>query len=73
MTLEDKKKMGYRNGVVVLLILFALTAIEFLVAIFTPYWWGALIAIVALKAFFVIRDYMHIGRVFSADESEVHP
>jgi hypothetical protein len=69
---EDKKKVAYRNGVIVLVILFAMTLIEFFIAIYLPYWWGALMAVVAIKAFFVIRDYMHIGRVFAAEENEAH-
>jgi hypothetical protein len=72
MNLEDKKKMSYRNGVIILVILFAMTLVEFFIAIYLPYWWGALMVVVAIKAFFVIRDYMHVGRVFSAEENEAH-
>jgi hypothetical protein len=72
MNLEDKKKRAYRAGVIVLFVLFALTLIEFFIAISAPYWWAALMGVVALKAFFVIRDYMHVGRVFSAEEDEAH-
>jgi hypothetical protein len=32
------------------------------------YWWAAIFAIAVLKAFFVVRDYMHIGRLFASDE-----
>ena len=28
----------------------------------------ALLGIALLKAFFIVRDYMHLGRVFASDE-----
>jgi hypothetical protein len=31
-------------------------------------WWVPLMLIALVKAFFVVRDYMHIGRVFAGDE-----
>ena len=68
MELEEKKKMAYRVGVTVLILLAALTTGEFFIGLVAPYWGGVLLAIAALKAFFVIRDYMHIGAVFSPEE-----
>jgi cytochrome c oxidase subunit IV len=72
MNQEEKKKEAYRLGVVVLILLGAMTVIEYLIGYFAPLWWSPLLGIAALKAFFIIRDYMHIGRVFAKDEEEVH-
>jgi len=71
--MEDKKKQILRNGTAVILLLVFLTMAEFLIGAYVKIWWGAafLLGIAALKSFFVIRDYMHVGRVFASDE-EVH-
>jgi hypothetical protein len=67
---EEKKKQAYRIGEVVLILLGTLTVGEFLMGYYVPYWAAPLLAVAALKAFFVIRDYMHIGRVFAGDQAE---
>lgn len=69
---EEKKKQAYRIGEVVLILLAALTIGEFLMGYFAPYWAAPLLAVAALKAFFIVRDYMHVGRVFAGDEAEEH-
>lgn len=71
MTNEEKKKQAYWVGVVVLIMLATLTIGEFFIGMVAPYWWAPLLSIAAIKAFFIIRDYMHIGRVF-AGEQEKH-
>jgi hypothetical protein len=50
-----------------------LTIAEYLIGAYVKIWWGAafLLGIAALKSYFVIRDYMHVGRVFASDE-ETH-
>ncbi len=70
--MEEKKKQAYRVGEVVLILLGTLTIGEFLMGYFVPYWAAPLLAIAALKAFFVIRDYMHIARISAGDEAEEH-
>jgi cytochrome c oxidase subunit III len=62
---------GIRTGLIVFTILAALSAIEFLLAIFFNEW--PLIALVALlKAGLVVYYYMHIYRLFEPDESDDH-
>jgi cytochrome c oxidase subunit III len=62
---------GIRTGIIVFTILAALSAVEFILAIFFNEW--PLIALVALiKAGLVIYYYMHIYRLFEPDESDDH-
>jgi len=68
MELEEKKKQAFRIGMTVLILLMFLTIGEFLIGSFVVGWSGVLIAIAVIKTFFVVRDYMHIGRLFSAEE-----
>jgi len=72
MDLEEKKKLAYRIGDTVLILLVALTAGEYLIGKYAPYWSAPLLAIALIKAFFVVRDFMHIGRLFAGEEEEVH-
>jgi hypothetical protein len=65
---EQKKKEKLSAGVAVLILLAALTLGEFWIGAVAHVWWAPLLGIAALKAFFVVRDYMHIGRVFAGDE-----
>lgn len=66
--MEEKKKEAYRVGVVVLILLTVLTIGEYAIGAIAVQWWAPLLGIAVLKAFFVIRDYMHIGRLFAGDE-----
>ena len=59
--------LKYKAGIIVLLILAVLTAIEFSVSQLGN-WIAVLILISLLKAILVIRDYMHIGKLFSGEE-----
>ncbi len=68
MEFEEKKKQAFRIGMTVLILLMFLTIGEFLIGSFVVGWSGVLIAIALIKTFFVVRDYMHIGRLFSAEE-----
>ena len=72
MELEEKKKMAYRVGDTVLILLTALTIGEYFIGKYAPYWWTVLLIIAAIKAFFVVRDFMHISRVFAGEEEEIH-
>ena len=64
----DEKTKAFQVGIVVLIILAALTVVEYLVGSLAPLFWAPLVGIALIKAFFVARDYMHIGRVFAEDE-----
>jgi hypothetical protein len=68
--MEEKKKQVLKAGTAIIIVLLSLTASEFLIGAYVKIWWGAviLLGISALKSVFVIRDYMHVGRVFAADE-----
>lgn len=68
--MEERKKEAYRKGIAVIILLFFLTLSEYWIGVVAYVWWTAIIAIALLKAFFVVRDYMHIGRLFEADVEE---
>lgn len=63
-----KKKEAYRKGLAVMILLFFLTAGEYWVGSIAYAWWTIILGIALLKAFFVVRDYMHVGRLFAAEE-----
>jgi hypothetical protein len=63
-------KYELRTGVWVMLLLAVLTFGEFIVGVIAPPWGGALLLVAAFKAFFVVKDYMHIGRLFSTEEEK---
>jgi hypothetical protein len=69
--MDDEKKMAFRAGMVVFLLLAVLTIGEFLIGRVAFSWWMPLLGIAIFKAVLIIRDYMHIGRLFAADEDEV--
>lgn len=65
-----KKNTAYQAGVTIFIILLALTIGEYaLGAVGTP-WWMVLLAIAVLKAFFVLRDYMHFSRLLAVDKED---
>ena len=66
--MEDKKTRANRIGITVLILLVMLTIGEFLLGAFTEGLWTALLIIALIKAFFVVRDYMHISRLFASEE-----
>jgi cytochrome c oxidase subunit IV len=65
---EDKKIQAFRIGAVVLGLLAVLTVGEYLIGSIASVWWAPLLGIAILKAFLIMRDYMHIGRVFAIEE-----
>jgi fatty acid desaturase len=66
--IEEKKRDTYRRGIAVIILLFFLTLSEYWIGVVAYAWWAAIFAIALMKAFFVVRDYMHIGRLFGAEE-----
>lgn len=68
---ESKKSEAFRIGVSIIIILGVFTIGEYFLGVIAVDWWMPLIAIAALKAFFVIRDYMHLPRLFATEE-EIH-
>jgi hypothetical protein len=65
---NDSKKQAYQIGVVVLILLAALTIGEYFIGSIAVGWLAPLWGIAILKAVFIVRDYMHIGRLFGEDE-----
>ena len=68
---EAKKKELYRRGISIIILLIFLTLGEYFIGA-VAYAWAfvatILITISVIKAFFVVRDYMHVGRLFASDE-----
>ncbi len=68
--MNEKKQQLYRPGAMVLIMLGIMTMVEFLIGSLAGAWWGPLLGIAALKAYLILKHYMHIGRVFASAESE---
>jgi hypothetical protein len=64
----DSRKEALRAGAIVLFLLAILTLGEFLVAVIAPPWTFMLWIVAFWKTFYVVKDYMHIGRLFSDEE-----
>jgi hypothetical protein len=64
----DKKREAFQAGVVVLILLAALTIGEYFIGAIAVGWLAPLWGIAILKAVFIMRDYMHVGRLFGEDE-----
>lgn len=67
---EDKKHEAYMVGIGVMLLLGGLTIGEFFLGAYASAWALPILIVAVIKAFFVVRDYMHIGRVFAGDDEE---
>jgi len=65
---KKKKKTAYETGLIVLVWLAVLTIGELWFALMQIPWWSILVVIALIKATLVVRDYMHIGRLFSGEE-----
>jgi hypothetical protein len=66
--MEEKKKEKFSMGVTIFILLAALTIGEFAVASVGRQLGVVLMLVALLKASLVIRDYMHIGRLFASEE-----
>jgi hypothetical protein len=69
---EEKRNAEFNVSRVVLILLVAITIGEFFMGLFAFNWAMPLLLVAVLKAFFVMRDYMHIGKVFAGDQAEEH-
>ncbi|RPI23875.1 MAG: hypothetical protein EHM70_21970 [Chloroflexota bacterium] len=65
---ENKKVEKYRVGIAVFILLLCLTLGEFGIGAIAPVWVAPLVGIALLKAWFIVRDYMHLPRLFSPEE-----
>lgn len=67
---EQKKHEAYMVGIGVMILLAGLTIGEYFMGAFASAWALPILLVAAIKAFFVVRDYMHVGRVFSEEDEE---
>ncbi len=65
---ENKKLEAFQIGLSVITLLAVFTIGEYLLGVIAIDWWMPLLAIALIKSFFVIRDYMHLPRLFAAEE-----
>ena len=71
--MEEKKAFELSKGFTVLLLLLAaLTFGEFFIGLYAFHWWAPLLVIAIVKAFLVLRDYMHVDRLFAGVDAEEH-
>lgn len=71
--LMKKKNEKYMIGVTIAIVLFVLTVGEFMLGeVGATYgsWIMVLLLVAILKAAMVVREYMHIGKVFGTQEEE---
>lgn len=66
---SESHKDALRSGLLVFGMLGILTIGEFIVAVIAPPWTFILWIVALTKAFFVVRDYMHVGRLFGDEEA----
>lgn len=64
----EKKKEKFNLGVSVFILLAALTIGEFSIAAVGTNLAVVLMLVALLKAGLIVRDYMHIGRLFTSEE-----
>jgi len=64
----EKKKNAYQVGLTIFILLVALTIGEYALGVVATGWWAPLLGIAVLKAFLIMRDYMHVSRLFTPDE-----
>jgi hypothetical protein len=68
MDATSRKKELFRAGLVVFFLLAVLTIGEFMLGAIAVGWAAPLIGIAIIKAALIIRDYMHLPRLFSGEE-----
>ncbi len=71
MDTNQQQSQEFRHGLFIFIILAVLTAGEFLIARLSALLWIPLFIVALAKVYFIMRDYMHISRVFESDEEEV--
>jgi predicted membrane protein len=68
--MEDEKKQALRLGTNIILFLLALTVVDFFIGAYLKIWWAGIILLIVstTKSVFVVRDYMHVRRLFVGEE-----
>jgi hypothetical protein len=67
---ENGKNKAYQMGLYIFILLAVLTVGEFMLGAVGVRWWSILFFIAALKAWFVIQNYMHLPRLFATQEAD---
>jgi hypothetical protein len=67
---NEKLSQAYRVGAAVFLVLVAFTIGEFFIGSIAVNWTWPLWGIAVIKAALIIRDYMHLPRLFANPEEE---
>lgn len=67
---NEKKNDAYRVGVAVFMVLAVLSIGEFFIGRIAVNWTWPLWGIILIKSALIIRDYMHIGRLFGEVEEQ---
>lgn len=65
---KSQKSTAFRAGIIILVILAVLTAAEYGLSLSGQSAAFIFLGIGLVKAFFVVRDYMHLGKLFSGGE-----
>ena len=65
---EKKKKAAFEKGLIVLVWLGVLSVGELWFLLMKIPCWNILVVIALVKATLVVREYMHIGRLFYGEE-----
>jgi heme/copper-type cytochrome/quinol oxidase subunit 4 len=68
--MSQDKKQTYKLGLIILIVLAVLTAIEFGVATAHIPWVWIFFLLALIKAWFVLQYYMHLPRLFKAEQGE---
>jgi hypothetical protein len=66
--IDKNKKVAYRIGLTVFILLVTLTIGEFFIGKIAIGWTTPLVVIGVIKASFIVRDYMHVSRLFGEAE-----
>lgn len=66
--MEASKLEEFRVGLGVLILLAVFTIGEYWIGSVAIGWWAPLLLIAIVKAFLVVRDYMHLPRLFAPEE-----
>ena len=66
---SDRYQAALKAGVVIFGFLALLTAGEYLIAVIASPWVFILWIVAIAKAYLVIKNYMHIGRLFNDEET----
>jgi hypothetical protein len=66
----ERRATAYRVGITVLILLVAATIGEYFLGTIAVGWTAPLFLIAIFKAWFIVRDYMHLPRLFAEVEEE---